>query len=96
MRWRKTFITNLTGINNKLARLQEAVKVAGVYDKNASGVKTLLSSGTENTLIPVENWQVFVEKGGMKGVIDWMPIEQTVNAIMQLNQRKAAVAERPL
>lgn len=81
----------LDRINNKLARLQQAVKVAGVYDKNAAGVKTLLSSNTENTLIPVENWQVFVEKGGMKGVIDWMPIEATVNAIMQLNQRKQAL-----
>jgi hypothetical protein len=83
--------TELDRINNKLARLQEAVKVAGVYDNNATGVKTLLSSGTENILIPVENWQVFTDKGGMKGVIDWMPIEQTVNAIMQLNQRKQSV-----
>ena len=33
----------LDRINNKLARLQEAVKVAGVYDKNADGVKKLLS-----------------------------------------------------
>ena len=75
-------------INNKLARLQEAVKVAGVYDKNAAGVKTLLSSNTENTLVPVENWAVFTDKGGLKGVVDWMPIDATVNAITQLNQRK--------
>lgn len=78
----------LDAINCKLSKLMHAVKAAGVYDKNAAGVKALLSADTENTLIPVENWSVFVEKGGLKGVVDWMPIDATVNAIMQLNQRK--------
>lgn len=78
----------LDAVNAKLSKLQEAVKAAGVYDKNAGAVKMLLSSGVENTLIPVENWSSFVERGGMKGVVDWMPIDAIVNAITQLNQRK--------
>src|SRR5262249_41530937 len=32
-----------------------------------------------------------VEKGGLKGCVDWMPIEQFVNAVMQLTQRKQQV-----
>ena len=59
-----------------------------MYDKSAGPVKSLLTTAVENALVPVDNWSTFVEKGGMKGVVDWMPIEQFVNAIVQLTQRK--------
>lgn len=85
----------LDRINARLSSLTQAVKAAGVYDKNANGVKTLLQTGVENALVPVENWSSFTEKGGMRGVTDWLPIEQFVNAIMQLTQRKAQI-ERDL
>lgn len=78
----------LDRINAKLSHLTDAVKAAGVYDKTAGPVKSLLTTAVENALVPVDNWSAFVEKGGMKGVVDWMPIEQFVNAIVQLSQRK--------
>lgn len=78
----------LDRINCKLSHLTDAVKAAGVYDKNAAPVKSLLTTAVENALVPVDNWSTFVEKGGMKGVVDWLPIEAFVNAIAQLNQRK--------
>jgi hypothetical protein len=81
----------LDRINAKLSNLTQACKAAGVYDKGAGPLKDLLGSGAENTLIPVDNWSVFVEKGGMKGVVDWLPIEAFVNAINQLSQRKASL-----
>lgn len=78
----------LDRINSKLSHLTDAVKAAGVYDKTAGPVKSLLTTAVENALVPVDNWSAFVDKGGMRGVVDWMPIEQFVNAITQLNQRK--------
>jgi hypothetical protein len=78
----------LDRINSKLSHLTDAVKAAGVYDKNAGPLKQLLTTAVENALVPADNWSVFVEKGGLKGVVDWMPIDQFVNAIVQLNQRK--------
>lgn len=81
----------LDRINAKLSHLTDAVKAAGVYDKTAGPVKSLLTTAVENALVPVDNWSAFVEKGGMKGVVDWMPIDSFVNAITQLNQRKTLV-----
>ena len=78
----------LDRVNAKLSRLTDAVKAAGVYDKTAEGVKSLLTTQVENALVPVENWSQFAERQGLRGAIDWMPIEQFVNAINQLNQRK--------
>jgi hypothetical protein len=85
----------LDRINARIASITRAVKVAGVYDKTAGALKSLLTTSVENALVPADNWSAFVEKGGMKGVIDWMPIEQYVNALMQLTQRKAQI-ERDL
>jgi hypothetical protein len=79
----------LDRINAKISHLTDAVKCAGVYDKTAGPLKQLLTTGVENSLVPADNWSAFTEKGGLKGVVDWMPIEQYVNAIVQLNQRKA-------
>lgn len=85
----------LDRINSRIASITRAVKVAGVYDKTAGPLKQLLTTAVENALVPADNWSSFVERGGMKGVIDWMPIEQYVNALMQLTQRKAQI-ERDL
>lgn len=78
-------------LNGKLSNLTRAVKAAGVYDKSAAPVKSLLTNAVENALVPVDNWSAFVEHGGLKGVVDWMPIEAFVNAITQLNARKQLV-----
>jgi hypothetical protein len=78
----------LDRINAKLSHLTDAVKAAGVYDKSAAAVKSLLTTAVQNSLVPVDNWSAFVEKGGMKGAVDWLPLDQFVNAIVQLNQRK--------
>lgn len=83
----------LDRVNAKLASLTEAVKAAGVYDKTAAGVKSLLTTGVQNALVPVDNWSAFVERGGLKGVVDWMPIEAFVNAIVQLQSRKQAIQQ---
>jgi len=61
----------------------EAVKVAGVYDSASPELQRMLG-GTENKLIPVDNWAMFAEKGGVKGTIDWFPVDQITSVLQQL------------
>jgi hypothetical protein len=72
-------------LTTRIAILAKAVKVVGVYDKASTGVQRMLTDGAENELIPVDNWAAFAEKGGIKGQIDWMPIEEIVNVMQTLN-----------
>ena len=72
----------------RIDALIRALKVAGVYDKNAEGVDRLLSEGAENVLIPVTNWALLGEKGGMAGVVDWFPIEMVVNTLAALYESR--------
>lgn len=71
------------------ARIQiitRAVKVVGVYDQKSEAVRRMLTEGVENDLIPVENWAMFGEQGGLRGVVDWFPVEQVVGTLATLRQ----------
>jgi hypothetical protein len=77
----------LDEINTRITWLTRAAKVAGVYDKTAGdSVGRMFSQAAENQLIPVDNWAMFAEAGGVKGKIDFAPIEQVVNCIERLRQ----------
>jgi hypothetical protein len=71
-------------LQTRIAIITEAVKVVGVYDAGAADIGRMLKEGMDNDLIPVDNWALFAEKGGIQGQIDWLPIKEIVDALMQL------------
>jgi hypothetical protein len=71
----------LDTLTDRINGLAESVKVVGVYDSTQTGVKRMLKEGVNTELIPVDNWAMFGEKGGVKGVIDWLPLDQVVVAL---------------
>lgn len=81
-------------LQNRISRLTEACKLVGVYDKANDEIKRVFNEGVENQLIPVDNWAMFAEKGGIEGVIDWLPIEEIAGVIEQLtNQQQKKVQQ---
>ncbi len=81
----------LDNLNNRISMLLQACKVVGTYDRSAEGVSRMLQEGFDNQLIPVDNWAGFAEKGGLKGTIDWLPLEVVVQALIQLTQNREMV-----
>ena len=78
-------------LNNRISALLQACKVVGVYDQSATGVSRMLNEGFDNQLIPVDNWAMFAEKNGLKGVIDWLPLEVVVQSLTQLTQNRELI-----
>lgn len=75
-----------SGMDVTYARIHliiEAVKVAGVYDATIPELNRMLG-GAENKLIPVDNWAMLADKGGVKGVIDWYPVEVVTQVLTTL------------
>lgn len=70
-------------LTNRISMLVEAVKVVGVYDASQDGVQRMLSEGTNNTLIPVSSWEAFGEKGGLKGTVEFMPLDSVLQALRE-------------
>lgn len=79
----------LNEITARIALLEKAIRVVGVYDKQADGVSRMLSEAADNTMIPVDNWALFAEKGGIKGQVDWFPLEMVVLALDKLREYRS-------
>jgi len=76
-------------LQERISIISEAVKVVGVYDASSESIKNMLNTGTDNQLIPVDNWALFGEKMGLKGQIDWMPLADIVNALDKLRELRS-------
>ena len=76
-------------LHYRITILTQAVKAVGVYAGNEQAVQRVFDEGTDNKLIPVENWALFGEKGGMAGCVDWVPIGDIVNALDKLRELRA-------
>lgn len=79
---------HINELETRITMLTQACKLVGVYDKKQEGIKRVFNEGIENDLIPVDNWAAFAEAGGVKGVIDWIPIEEVANVITILTTKQ--------
>lgn len=79
----------LQDLTIRIKMLEDAIQASGVYDKANKELSNLLNGSKINRMIAVDNWGLFAEKGGIKGVIDWFPLEMIVNALDKLRELKA-------
>jgi hypothetical protein len=54
----------------------------------------LLTEGDNNTLIPVDKWMAFSEKGGLKGSIDLLPLDTLANALLQCYRARQEIKQQ--
>lgn len=80
----------LDELNTRIVILEKALRVVGVYDKKNAEVKRILTDARENDMIPVEKWAVLAEQNGLKGVVDWFPIEMIAEVLDKLTVQKSA------
>jgi len=88
----KDLFKQINELQNRIAWLTKACKVAGLYDKNSAEIKNIYKAG-ELTLIGVDNWAAFAERGGVQGQISFLPIEEVGNVIALLRQELAAAQQ---
>jgi hypothetical protein len=75
--------TDLDILTDRIDGLIKALRVRGVYDSSQPALQRLLTEGDNNTLIPVDKWMAFSEKGGLKGSIDLLPLDTLATALLQ-------------
>lgn len=80
-------------LTTRIGMLTKAVKVVGVYDASQTGIQRMLNEGFDNQLIPVDKWAAFAEKGGVKGTIDWLPLDVVVGALNECYKAREAAKQ---
>jgi hypothetical protein len=78
-------IDDLTG---RIKHLTKAMKVMGIYAADEPAIERLMKEGNDGVLIPVKNWAAFVEKGGLQGAVQFMPLRDVAQALQQLYQAR--------
>jgi len=87
----KEMLNELNGINARMKLTMQALKVSGAYDNSFPELADILSKDV--TLVSVNDFAKLRESGGIRGIIDFAPIEQYVMALEQLAVRRKEVIE---
>lgn len=87
------FYDEIDLVSTRITLLERAIRVAGVYDKSSDAIRRLLTESGQNDLYPVDNWAMHAEKGGMRGVVDWLPLEQITTAMTSLRDYRRELVD---
>lgn len=79
----------------RISLITEAIRVVGVYDESLGEmIKKMTSNTQENEMIGIANWSAFIEGGGMKGALQFMPLAELITVLEKLYQaRQQLLAE---
>ncbi len=82
----ETILDELKGVTDRMRLLMQAVKISGVYDTSFSRLKDIFDKDV--TLVGVHDFDRLKEAGGLKGVIDFIPITQYISGLEVLAKRR--------
>lgn len=82
-------------ITNRMRNLVNALKVRGVYDKAMDELAKIseLYKAPDLTFMPIPDFRILTEKGGLEHLIDTLPIEEIAEVIKYLGDREAQLKQ---
>ena len=83
----------LDKLTDRIRLLITALRVVGVYNGQLASLQQLLDETGENAMIPVDDWVAFAQNNGLKGNLDWLPIEQIAAVLVQLFNARAQIKQ---
>lgn len=87
-------LNELDDVTDRIRLLTEALRVVGFYDaRYADDLNGLLSHSIDNEMVPLENFAMFGETGGMSGAVQFFPIGEVAGVLQQLTLRRPQLIE---
>lgn len=74
----------LDRLTQRIGLITKAIKVVGVYDASVPALESMLNGASENKLIAVSTWAAFAEKGGLKGAVELLPVQEIAEILLKL------------
>ena len=87
----KNLLDELDGVNNRMRLTMQALKVSGCYDNSFPELANILDKDV--TLVSLSEFEKLKDAGGIKGVIDFAPIEQYISALQALASRRQTLID---
>lgn len=76
----------IDALTKRIDALTDALKLVGFYPAGAEGeistaIEQALKPGTQQTMIPVPSWAAFVQGGGSKTMVEWLPVDMVIKVL---------------
>lgn len=79
----------LDELSERIGILVKALRVVGIYaGEHKMEIAQLFNTVAENQMIPVDSWAAYADKGGLRGAIEWVPIEQVIRVVTGLYEAR--------
>lgn len=85
---------DLDTLSTRMHLLRTALRVVGFYDSQNGALAELMNDTSENRMVPVQNWAVLAEKGGIPGAVQFFPVQEVAAALLALSQEYSALEAR--
>lgn len=82
----KADLEELAGVIERMRLTMKALKVTGAYDSSFSNLANILNKDV--SLLAVADFEKLKDAGGLRGVLDFMPIDQYITALQALAKRR--------
>ena len=82
----KPLLDELDGVTARMERTMKALKISGCYDNAFPELGNILNKDV--TLVAVSDFDRLKSAGGIKNIVDFMPIDQYIMALQSLAQRR--------
>lgn len=80
----KSQAETLNVLTKRIRLLGEALRVVGMYDGSQPKLADILNPAAGNRMIAVDGWAQFAQNGGIKGSVEWVPIDTIVTTLNEL------------
>ena len=87
----KPLLDELDGVTSRMEKTMKALKISGCYDNAFPELANILNK--DITLVGVSDFDRLKSAGGIKNIVDFMPIEQYVTALQTLATRRKEIVE---
>ena len=74
---------DINDLTARIGLLTDAIRLRGFYAAGGETGKSLadLFASESGTLIPVDSWAAFSERGGVRGLVEWIPLDMVMSAL---------------
>ena len=87
----KPLLDELDGVTSRMQKTMKALKVSGCYDNAFPELANILNK--DITLVSISDFDRLKSAGGIKNIVDFMPIDQYVTALTALAARRQDIID---
>lgn len=78
----------------RIGLLTDALRMVGIYAAHEDDkIANVFAKNNENKMIPIDNWANFTTNGGIKGLVEWVPVDMVIEVLKGMFEARKQLME---